>query len=138
MQAIVVTGRHRPHEVMLLVLSAILGALFVAGAHPPTTVQQLVDPWVLWAWYLLLLGSGLLGLASIALPTTHRALTLELAAMYGQTAAPLIYGVALASTGSAAVGFAAGFCLAWAAASAWRGWQVWRSIRALRQAGDRQ
>ncbi|WP_194821316.1 hypothetical protein [Micromonospora sp. S-DT3-3-22] len=132
---IIVTGRHRPHEVMFLVLAAIVGGAFVAGAKPPTTVEQLVAPWVLWIWYLLLLGSGVIGLISIALPDTYRALVLELAAMHGQTAAPLLYGLALLSTGSPAVGFAAAFCVAWSGASAWRGWQVWQGVRALRQAG---
>ncbi|MGW1057633.1 hypothetical protein [Micromonospora rubida] len=136
MATIVVTGRHRPHEVMFLVLAALAGALFVAGAKPPTSLERLVAPWVLWTWYLLLLGSGVIGLVSIALPDAYRALVLELAAMHGQTAAPVLYGLALLSTGSGAAGFAASFCLAWAVASAWRGWQVWQGMRALRQAGD--
>lgn len=121
---------------MFLALSALLGTAFVAGVKPPTSLEQLVDPWVLWVWYLLLLSSGVIGLASILLPDTYRALVLELAAMHGQTAAPLLYGVALLSTGSGAVVFAVAFCLSWAAASAWRGWQVWTGMRALRQAGD--
>ncbi|MFI2664895.1 hypothetical protein [Micromonospora carbonacea] len=136
MATIVVTGRHRPHEVMFLALSALVGGVFVAGAKPPTSVEQLVAPWVLWTWYVLLLSSGLIGLASIAMADTYRALVLELAAMQGQTAAPLLYGVALLATGSAAVVLAAGFCLAWASASAWRGWQVWQGMRVLRQVGD--
>ncbi|MEU5549192.1 hypothetical protein ABZ738_05435 [Micromonospora sp. NPDC047793] len=137
MATIVVTGRHRPHEVMFLALSAVVGALFVAGARPPGTIEQLVDPWVLWTWYVLLLGSGIIGLISIAMANTYRALVLELAAMHGQVAAPLLYGLALLSTGSPRVSFAAGFCLTWAVASAWRGWQVWQGMRVLRQEGGR-
>ncbi|RKN38442.1 hypothetical protein [Micromonospora endolithica] len=136
MPTIIVTGRHRPHEVMFLVLSSAVGAAFVAGAKPPTTLEQLVQPWVLWTWYLLLLGSGVIGLVSIAMPDTYRALVLELAAMHGQTAAPLLYGVALLSTGSGAAGFAVAFFAGWSAASAWRGWQVWQGMRVLRQVGD--
>ncbi|MEU4776868.1 hypothetical protein [Micromonospora sp. NPDC023633] len=135
MATIVVTGRHRPHEVMFLVVSALLGTGFVSGVKPPSSLEQLVEPWVLWTWYLLLLGSGVIGLVSIVLPDTYRALVLELAAMQGQAAAPLLYGVALLSTGSAAVAFAVAFCLSWTGASAWRGWQVWTGMRALRQAG---
>lgn len=136
MATIVVTGRHRPHEVMFLALSALAGGLFAAGARPPTSLERLVDPWVLWSWYLLLLGSGLIGLVSIALPDAYRALVLELAAMHGQTAAPALYGVALLAGGSRAAGFVVAFCAAWSAASAWRGWQVWQGMRVLRQAGD--
>ncbi|MEU4594380.1 hypothetical protein [Micromonospora aurantiaca (nom. illeg.)] len=138
MATIVVTGRHRPHEVMFLTLSALLGTAFVAGVKPPTSLEQLVDPWVLWVWYLLLLSSGIIGLTSMALPDTYRVLVLELAAMVGQTAAPLLYGVALLSTGSSAAAFAVAFCLSWAGASAWRGWQVRAGMRALRQLGDEQ
>lgn len=130
---IVVTGRHRPHEVMFLSLSALAGLAFVCGVKPPGTLERLVDAWVLWAWYWLLLGSGVIGLVSIALPGGYRALVLELAAMQGQTAAPLLYGVALASTGASAAWFAVAFCLAWAGASGWRAGQVRQSMRVLRQ-----
>ena len=133
---IVVTGRHRPHEVMFLVLSAAVGVAFAAGAKPPTTVEQLFPTWLLWTWYLLLLGSGVIGLVSIALPNTYRALVLELAAMHGQTAAPLLYGLALLSSGVPAAGFAVAFFLGWSGASGWRGWQVWTAVRVVRQAGD--
>ncbi|MEU1240029.1 hypothetical protein ABZ388_06690 [Micromonospora parva] len=135
MPTIVVTGRHRPHEVMFLILSTTVGVAFVAGVKPPTTVEQLFAPWLLWIWYLLLLGSGVIGLVSIALPNTYRALVLELAAMYGQIAAPLLYGLALIASGVSAAGFAVAFFLGWSGASAWRGWQVWRAMRALQQAG---
>lgn len=130
---IVVTGRHRPHEVMFLSLSALAGAAYLCGVKPPGTLERLVDAWVLWAWYVLLAGSGVIGLVSIALPTTWRALVLESAAMQGQTAAPLLYGVALLSTGSKTAWFAVAFCLAWAGASAWRAGQVWQGMRVLRR-----
>lgn len=133
---IIVTGRHRPHEVMFLALSAIAGAAFVLGAKPPTTVERLVEPWVLWTWYLLLLASGVIGLVSFLLPDTYRALVLELASMHGQTAAPLLYGLALLASGRPEATFAVAFCLSWAGASGWRGWQVGRGIRAVRQAGE--
>ena len=138
MATIIVTGRHRPHEVMFLVLSAAAGAAFAAGAKPPSTVEQLVDTWVLWTWYLLLLASGVIGLVGIALPNTYRTLVLEFAAMQGQAAAPALYGVALASTGSGRAGLAIAFCFAWSGASVWRGWQVWKGMRVLRQLGDEQ
>lgn len=117
-------------------MSTAAGGAFVAGAKPPTTVEQLFAPWLLWTWYLLLLGSGVIGLVSIALPDTYRALVLELAAMHGQTAAPLLYCLALIASGVPAAGFAVAFFVGWSAASGWRGWQVWRAMRALQQAGS--
>ncbi|WP_416902769.1 hypothetical protein [Micromonospora echinospora] len=133
---ILVTGRHRPHEVLFLAFSAAVGGAFAVGARPPTTIEQLVPGWVLWSWYLLLLASGVIGLIGVAQANPYRALVLELAAMHGQVAAPLLYGLALLSTGQPTVGFAAAFCLTWAAASAWRGWQAYRGIRLLRQVGQ--
>jgi len=133
---IVVTGRHRPHEVLFLALSTTAGAAYVAGLRPPTTLEQLVEPWVLWTWYLLLLSSGVIGLVSLVLADTYRALVLEQAAMTGQTAAPLLYGLALVASQNSAATFAVAFCLTWAAASVWRGRQVRQGIKALRQAGD--
>lgn len=130
---IIVTGRQRPHEVMFLIVSALAGAAYLCGVKPPLTLEQLVDPWVLLAWYWLLLSSGVIGLVSIAWPSGYRALVLESAAMQGQTAAPLLYGVALASTGEPAAWFAVGFCFTWAGASAWRAWQVWQGMRVLRR-----
>ena len=135
---IVVTGRHRPHEVLFLAFSALVGAAFIIGAKPPSTLERLLPIWVLWTWYLLLLASGLIGLVSFALNDPYRALVLERAAMYGQTAAPILYGIALASTGQAAALFAAAFVLTWSAASGWRAWQVGQGIRLLRHAGGAQ
>lgn len=133
---IVITGRHRPHEALFLVFSAAIGLAFVAGVRPPGTLERLVPVWVLWTWYLLLLASGLIGLASFAIADPYRALVLERAAMVGQTAAPIVYGVALLATGEATTLFAAAFCATWSAASGWRGWQVSKSIKLLRAGVD--
>lgn len=136
MTPVVVTGRHRPHEVMFLVFSTLIGAAFAAGTKPPTTVEQLMPDWILWLWYGLLLASGAVGIISILIRCPFRALTLERAAMWGQTAAPLIYALALLSYGRAPAAFAIGFCLAWSAASAWRLWQVSREINAVSRASE--
>lgn len=136
MTTIVVTGRHRPHEVLFLALSALSGCAFVAGVKPPTTLERLVPAWVLWTWYLLLLSSGVIGLASLVLADTYRALVLEQAAMTGQAAAPLLYGLALVASQNTAAAFAVAFCLTWAGASVWRGRQVRNELRALRQAAE--
>ncbi|HEU4422074.1 MAG TPA: hypothetical protein VFR67_05980 [Pilimelia sp.] len=136
--AVVLTGRHRPHQVLFLVFSVLAGAAFFAGARPPSSLEQLVPAWVLWTWYALLLTSGVVGLAALIPADAYRALVMERAAMVGQTVAPALYTVALASTGQPAAFFAATSVLAWGAASAWRGWQVNRGIRALRQVGERR
>jgi hypothetical protein len=133
---VVITGRHRPHEVVFLAFSALVGAAFVAGVKPPSSVETLVPTWILWTWYLLLLASGAIGLVSFTLADMYRALVLERAAMFGHVAAPALYGVALLSTRAGTAFFAGAFFTAWACASAWRLWQVNQGIRALRQAGS--
>ncbi|MDG4790363.1 hypothetical protein O7626_31340 [Micromonospora sp. WMMD1102] len=130
---LVVTGRHRPHEVLFLGFSAVTGAAFVAGAKPPGTLESLMDLWVLWTWYGLLLASGVVGLISFLLSDLYRALVYERAAMVGHVTAPTMYGVALLATGQATALFAGAFCLTWAAASGWRCWQVQQDIRSLRR-----
>lgn len=132
---IVVTGRHRPHQVMFLLFSVLVGAAFVGGLRPPGTLDRLVPAWVLWTWYALLLASGLIGLAAIVVADPYRVLVLERAAMAGQVAAPAIYGTALVASGQQTAVFAAGFCGAWSAASVWRGWQVHRGLRVLHRGG---
>jgi len=133
---IVVTGRGRPHEAVFLAFSAVVGAAFAAGLKAPSSLEQLVADWILWTWYLLLLVSGVIGLASLVIGDLYRALVLERAAMIGQVAAPALYGLALLATGLATALFAGAFFAAWSAASAWRLWQVNQGIRALRQAGE--
>lgn len=133
---IVVTGRHRPHEVVFLAFSALAGAAFVAGVKPPSSLEVLVPVWILWTWFLLLLASGVIGLVSFTRRDPYQALVLERAAMVGHIAAPAVYGLALLATGAATALFAGAFFAAWAGASAWRLVQVNQGIRALRQAGD--
>ena len=136
MTPVVVTGRHRPHEVMFLVFSLLIGAAFVAGLKPPGTVEQLIPAWIHWVWYGLLLASGCAGVVSFARRDPYRALTLERAAMWGQIVAPLVYAVVLLAYGHQRVAFVAGFMFAWSAASAWRLWQVNREITALARASE--
>lgn len=135
MTPVVVTGRHRPHEVWFLAFSAAIGVAFVAGIGPPGTVEQLMPGWVIWTWYVLLLISGVTGLASLVLRYPYQALVLERAAMWGQAAAPALYGLALLRFGHTAL-FAVGFCVAWSAASVWRMVQISQELRLIRRAGE--
>jgi hypothetical protein len=135
MPPVVVTGRHRPHEVTLLAFSALLGMAFVVGARPPGSVEQLMPGWMRWGWYLLLLTSGTVGLASLAFRDIYTALTMERAAMFGQAAAFTMYGLAIFALGGWR-GLAAGaLCVALAVASMWRLRQVHRDLRLMRQPG---
>lgn len=131
---VVVTGRHRPHEVVFLAYSALLGAAFVIGAKPPGTVEQLLPTWVLWVWYVLLLVSGAVGIASIPMRDLYVASALERAAMLGQAAAFAGYATAIFAVGGQRGVFAAGLCLSLAGASVWRMRQIRREITEIREA----
>lgn len=134
MPPVVVTGRHRPHEVVFLAYSALLGLAFVVGAKPPGTVEQLLPDWVLWVWYVLLLISGAVGIVSMPVRDPYVGLTLERAAMWGQSAAFSMYSVAIFAVGGQSGVFAGGLCLSLAGASVWRMRQIRRELTLVREA----
>jgi hypothetical protein len=133
---VVVTGRHRPHEVTLLVFCALLGVAFVAGARPPGSVEEAIPSWLRWTWYLLLLVSGTAGLVSLLLRDVYLALVMERGAMFGQAAAFTVYALAIFALGGWQGLAAGGLCAALATASVWRFRQVSRDIRLVRRTGD--
>jgi hypothetical protein len=134
---VVVTGRHRPHEVALLAFSVVLGLAFVVGAKPPGSIESLMPGWFRWGWYVLLLASGVAGLAGFfAIRDVYSALTLERAAMWGQAAAFAIYALAILVLGGWRGVAAGGLCVALAVASVWRLRQVGREIDAVRAAAE--
>lgn len=134
MPPVVVSGRHRPHEVMFLAYSALLGLVFVAGAKAPGSMEQLMPGWFRWTWYLLLFASGVVGVVSFAVRDLYVALTLERTAMFGQVVAFAVYALGIFVLGGWRGLAAGGLCVSLAAASAWRLWQVNREIRAVQRA----
>lgn len=134
MPALVVTGRHRPHEFAFLIYSALLGAAFLVGARTPGSIDLLMPGWIRWTWYVLLLGSGLVGTASFAVREVYTALTLERAAMVGQVAAFGLYALAIFALAGWQGLAAGGLCASWAAASAWRLRQIGQEMRLVRRA----
>jgi len=73
----IVAGRQQPHEILLILLSAVLGAAYLIGAPPPSSVVALISPWLVHFWAGGLALGGLLGMAAIggrpALQPAHRA-----------------------------------------------------------------
>lgn len=136
MPPVVVTGRHRPHEVALLGFSALLGLAFVVGLKPPGSIELLMPGWLRWSWYLLLLASGLVGVVSVLLDDVYAALTCERAAMWGQSAAWTIYALAIFALGGWRGVAAGGLCFVLALASVVRLRQIFRELRLLRNATE--
>lgn len=120
---------------MLLVFSALLGAAFVVGARPPGSIEALMPGWMRWTWYVLLLISGAVGVASFLRRDIYTVLTLERAAMWGQAAAFAGYALGILTFGGQQGLAAGGLCIALAAASVWRLRQIGIELGQYQRAG---
>lgn len=118
----VISGRHRPHEILLLAVSIVTGLAYTIGAPPPTSVAALMPGWALHVWAAGLLISGALGLLGVVVRRPW-ALQLEQAAMLIGGAALIWYAGALVSFGWRSL-FAGAISLAWAGANLWRAQQI--------------
>lgn len=129
---VIVTGRHRPHELALLVVSAVLGAAFLLAAPPPTSVaSQMPHPYVV-AWAAGLLVSGVVGLIGCLAPVAAaRGLLLEVGGMLVGAGALLTVLVEVFAFAGWRGLFSGGFVAAWIAANLVRVWQIRRDLRQL-------
>lgn len=114
---VVVSGRHRPHEVLLLVVAVVTGVAYTVGAPPPTSVAALLPGWAQLVWSTGLGLSGIVGLFGVL-----RSPRIEAAGMLLGTAAMIWYAVAVAPFGWRAL-------LAGAIAAAWAGANLWRALQ---------
>lgn len=131
----IVTGAHRPHQVVLLVFSVVAGLVYAFRRAPePKSFDQLISPVVLGVWYTLLLMGGLTGLVgSFWRRNVYRGLMLEQASMVMLCSALALYAsAAFLAAGWAATG-AGGSLAAWCASCGWRWFQIARDLRLLRQ-----
>lgn len=118
----VISGRHRPHELLLLVVSVITGAAYTCGARPPASIAAALPGWAVAVWSAGLLLSGVIGLTG-ALTTRPWSLQVEQAAMLLGAAALIWYTAALVPLGWRAL-FAGSISLGWAAANVVRAGQI--------------
>lgn len=123
---VVISGHHRPHELLLLAVSLLTGLAFTIGAPPPSSVAALMPGWALHVWSLGLAVSGAVGLAGV-LTRRSWSLQLEQAGMLIGAGALVWYGAAVAPYGWRAL-FAGAICLAWAGANLARAAQIRRDI----------
>ncbi len=128
---VILTGRHRPHELVLQALALILGAIYLVGVPAPTSVAALMPTWAVRLWAAGLLVSGLLSVLSLVV--RRRAadeLRIEQAAMLIGAAALVwvTYAVFVFAPTTRAF-FSGGFCLAWALANWLRAEQCRRDAR---------
>lgn len=123
---VVVSGRHRPHEILLLVVQVITGVAYTVGAPPPSSVSALLPGWALLVWSVGLAASGVVGLAG-ALWSPR----VEAAGMLFGAGALVWYAAALTPYGWRAL-LAGAISAAWAGANCWRALQIRRDLRGPR------
>lgn len=130
---LVVTGRHRPHEVVFLVLALTLGLAYTIGAPPPQSVAAQMWSWVVHLWAIGLLLHGGVGLVAIFLPVRYeRGLRLELGSMLLGFGALIFIAILVFAYAGVAGLFGGGFCIAWATANLVRAWQIQADLKGLR------
>lgn len=127
---IVITGRHRPHEILLLAVSLLTGVAYTLGAPPPQSVAALLPGWALLVWSVGLGLSGAIGLVS-TLSRAWWALQVEQAAMLLGAGALVWYTAAVAPFGWRAL-LAGAISTAWAGANLWRAAQIRNDLKGPR------
>ena len=134
---IVVVASVKPFEVMTLVASALLGALylytFLIDPLGPRTIHALLPEVLVPFWYFLLLVGGVVGLVGICLSNVFTALLVERIGLHAVGFAISVYVLALfASSGLHALG--AGILLmSLASACAWRIFTINRDLKRVHQ-----
>ena len=123
---VVVSGRHRPHEILLLAVQVITGVAYTVGAPPPTSVAALLPGWALLVWSVGLAVSGVIGLAGVIWSPR-----VEAAGMLLGAGALIWYAAALAPFGWRAL-LAGAISAAWAGANLWRALQIRQDLRGPR------
>lgn len=126
----VVTGRHRPHQILLLLVSLLLGVAYTVGAPPPASVTALLPGWAVHVWAAGMGASGALGLAGIAVRWS-RALQVEQAAMLIGAASLIWYTAAVVPLGWRSL-LAVAISVAWTVANVWRAIQIRRDLKGFR------
>lgn len=124
---VVVSGRHRPHELLFLAVSLVTGVAYTIGAPPPTSIAALMPAWALHVWSAGLFLSGVLGLIG-ALTRRGWSLAVEQASMLIGAAALVWYVGAVVPFGWRGL-FAGLISLAWAIANLVRAAQIRNDLR---------
>lgn len=126
---VVVAGRQRPHELLLLAVSLAWGVAYLVGAPPPDSVAALMQRWQVVVWSALLVVSGVVGLAGCWWRRNiELGLGLELAGMLFGSGALFVFSVA-AVHATHRITFGIGMIMVWFAANLWRAAQIGRELR---------
>jgi hypothetical protein len=123
---LVIAGRHRPHEILFLVVSVVTGVAYTIGAPPANSLAASLPSWALSVWAVGLAASGVIGLIGVLW-----SMRFEAAGMLIGAAALVWYVAAVVPFGWRAL-FAGLISAAWAGANLWRALQIYRDLRGPR------
>lgn len=127
---VVVSGKLRPHEILLLAVSLLTGLAYTIGAPPPASVAALLPGWAVLVWAVGLACSGVLGLTAV-IARARWSLQVEQASMLLGAAALVWYSAAAGAVGLRGLSAAAVYA-AWAAANVARAVQIRADLRGAR------
>lgn len=129
---VLVTGRHRPHELLLLAVSVLLGVSYLVRVPAPQTLTATVPRGVVLLWAGGLVLSGIIGLTGcLWRGDITIGLGLERGALFMSTAALVLIGaVIIAATGMRGL-FSAGIVVAWGLANVVRCYQITKDLRLI-------
>lgn len=129
---VLVTGRHRPHELLLLAVSVLLGASYLIRVPAPQTLTAAVPRWVVILWAVGLVASGIIGLTGcLWRGDVTVGLGLERGAMLMSTAALVLISSVIVSVTGMRGAFSAGITIAWALANVYRIAQISTDLRRI-------
>lgn len=130
---VVLTGRHRPHELLLLVLSTVSGLSYLIAAPPPTSLAASLPRQFTYVWAGMLAVSGIAGLLGCGWRSDpERGLLIEQGAMVLGSSALLLYGAAIVNIAGARGAFGAGIAFVWVLANLARATQIYQDLKTVR------
>jgi hypothetical protein len=125
---VVLAGRQRPHEVLLLAFAVVIGIAYQIGSPPPESIAAHMHHWQVRLWSIGMMLSGIIGLAGLWWPDRQLGMQFEAGAMLLGAGALLIVTAAAFALGAKGI-FGGGFSAAWFMANLVRAGQIWRELR---------
>lgn len=131
---VVVTGRRRPHQALILAASAFIGAAHLAGAPVAPSLAALLSPPAVTVWASCLALSGAVGLVgSWMVRRIENGLLIEAGALLLNAVTIGVYATAAFAYAGARALTAGTFCALLAAANIWRAAQAAQDVREIRR-----
>lgn len=118
---------------MLLALCLISGLTYLAGANPPSSVEEAMPGWLLAAWYSTLVAAGITGMVGNLWPgQLGTALLVRMSGQLFAAGPAAAYAIAAISYGGVKALFAGGIVLAWSLVCLWTAKYLSEDLRRVR------